>query len=179
MKINHVTQGIRAFNGLAFIAALMTAFAAAQTNANATPALTLGCEEVVATDGNYPPLPATDGDTPDVSGEAGVVLYLQRDRALVEIDGCLYQLDRPLLIDVDPFDTVTLLVVLLEPEDANRVFVSEFGEWTETLESPGSFSYTLPRGHEVGFEIAGPTQPIPTVPVVIARPKPEPKPQPK
>jgi hypothetical protein len=127
------------------------------------------CADSYDPDASYPALPDTSG--PDLSGEAGVVLYLQDDRAVVELDGCLYLADRSLLIDFAGLDFVTLIVELPDHAVGAQVYVTNDAGWVETLDVSGStFSYAVGPEHAIGFEIAAPGQSAPTGPVVVSKP---------
>ena len=118
----------------------------------------------------YPSLVDLPG--PDISGEAGIIIYLTRERAIVERDGCLYDVgDRPLEIAFGGLAAVTLLFELPDHPGGASIYVSEAEVWTEMLEPRGdSFAYVLNSEPSLGFEIASPDQPAPTVPVVVAKP---------
>lgn len=127
---------------------------------------------------SYPSLPEREGAA-DISGEAGVVVYMHEARALVELEGCIYRVDRPLLVDFDGLDFFTLLVELPDHSAGAEVYVSEDGEWMETLTLSSSFSYVIePGGGELGLELATPGLTAPTRPIIVAKPttgNPEPK----
>jgi hypothetical protein len=186
MRNEHVFPGIRTSfaqrqsrRGLSKMAVALLAGAFVSTavpvpaSAEAT---ALDCDAIYDPSAVYPPLPDVEG--PDVSGEAGVMMYLHVDRAVVEIDGCHYDVDRPLEIDLGRLDFVVLLVELPDRPDA-KVFVTEDGEWVETVSVSGSmFSQVLTPDHALGFEVAVSGQAAPTGPLVIARPSggnPDPK----
>ena len=130
----------------------------------------LVCERPFDPDAYYPPLPRTEGT--DLSGEAGVELHLQRHRAVVDLDGCLYGVDRPLEIDFADLEQVTLLFELHGAGAESKVFVTHTSGGVEALTVRGStFDYTMSAEENLGFEPATPTQAAPTVPVMIAKPK--------
>jgi hypothetical protein len=132
------------------------------------------CDDVFASAADYPPLPDLHGA--DISGEAGIELYLQSHRAVVEHDGCLYEVGaRGLEIGFAGLDQASLLVELPDHPAWATVFVSKHKRWAETLEvEGGSFSYVLTSGVSVGLEIAGPRQSAPTVPVIVTKPTDDP-----
>jgi hypothetical protein len=127
------------------------------------------CAEVYSPNAVYPALPEVYG--PDVSGEAGVVIYLREDHAVVELDGCFYLADRPLVIDFGGLDFITVLVEMPDQPEGAQVYVTEDNRWVETLDTWGPmFSYTMSPAHALGFEIAVPEYAAPTGPVVITKP---------
>lgn len=133
------------------------------------------CTEVYDPSASLPPLPEADGA--DVSGDAGVVIYLHEDRAAVELDGCFYLVDRALEIDASGLDFVTLLFELPERSSA-QVYVTANGALLETLDASGPMlSYVMDGSLELGFEIAAPGSFAPTGPTVITKPSGNPKPQ--
>lgn len=182
MNTKHVNNGIRTLTArrqnrraltittsmLALVGALLGATSvAASGSALGGPAPNCG----VAYDetASYPTLPEASG--PDVSGAAGVMLYIDQDHAVVELDGCFYEADRPIEIDFAGLDFVTLLFEL--PDAGAEVFVSVDRAWIETIELPSTsttFSYVLTPDNPLGFEVAAPAQTAPTVPVVVAKP---------
>lgn len=127
------------------------------------------CAAVYDPSASYPVLPNADG--PDLSGEAGVLVYLHGDRAVVELDGCFYVADRPLSIDFAGLDFVTLLVELPDHPAGARVHVTTDGRWLETLDvSASTFSYVMGPEHTLGFEVAKPGACAPTGPVIVSKP---------
>ena len=169
MNIEHVTRGIRtpiSRLALAIAGALAGITTSASVDASSSAS---NCAEVYDPSASYPMLPTTTGS--DVSGEAGVVVYLHVGRAVVELDGCFYVTNRPLWIDFTGLDFVTLLVELPDHAAGARVHVTEDWKRVETLDlSVSTFSYTLSPDHALGFEIAVPGQSAPTGPVVVSRP---------
>jgi hypothetical protein len=125
---------------------------------------------------SYPLLPDLPGA--DVRGEARILIHFQHDTPLVEVDGQLYALDgRALEIGLDDLDHVTLLFVA---PPGTGMFVTEDGLWTEEID-PSATSELLAFDvfgssvksfvpEELGFELALPGQPAPTVPDVVIRP---------
>lgn len=118
----------------------------------------------------YPNLPQTG--SPDLSGEAGVQLHLQHQRGVVELDGCLYELDRPIEIEFAGLDQVELLFEVYGASAWDLVFASEDGELDAVIEvGDGSFTRTMtPASGDLGFELASSGQGAPTTPVVIVKP---------
>jgi hypothetical protein len=169
MNVEHVTRGIRTpFLQLALAIAGALAGITAPTSVDASSSAS-NCADVYDPNASYPALPSASG--PDVTGEAGVVLYLHANRAVLELDGCFYVADRPLLIDFARLDFVTLLVELPDHAAGARVYVTTDDKWIETLDVSGStFRYTLGPVHALGFEIAVPGHSAPTGPVVVSKP---------
>lgn len=163
MNFVHVTRGIPTpFLPLVLVFGAL----AATTPALADPSICTGSYDPSA---SYPPLPDVEG--PDVSGEAGVVMVLRDDGAVVELDGCFHLADRPLLIDFTGLDFVTLIVELPDHAAGAKVHVTMDDRWVETLDVSGStFSYAMGPEQAIGFEIAAPGQSAPTGPVVVSKP---------
>ena len=129
---------------------------------------------------DYTGLPEVTG--PDVSGEAGIELWLQDDRGVARIDDCLYTLDRPLRVDFAGLDQIELIVELPDAGDLAEVFTTQDGALVDLVEvHAGSFQHTLTPaglGATLGFEIRDPALMLPTSPVIeIERPPPDPQPQ--
>ena len=113
------------------------------------------CGDAFDPSASYPVLPQTSG--PDVSGEPGIVVHLQDYRGVAEIDGCLYELNRPLEIDFDGLDFVSLLFEIHgDSTAALEVFVTDDSSGYELAAVEGSLlTYTMTTGDgELGFEIA-------------------------
>jgi hypothetical protein len=119
----------------------------------------------------YPLLPDLPGA--DISGEAGLVIYLRDGRALIEADG-LYDLgDRPLEVGFDGLTEITLWFVLAEQSAETTLFVERDGLWTDTLGLRGTeLHYVIrPGGASVySFELADPGQRAPTSPDLVLVP---------
>lgn len=128
------------------------------------------CELEFDADAPYPPLPASWGL--DMYARDGVVLFLQTHRGVVQLDGCLYELDRPLELDAYGLDHVSLLIELPDHSAGAQVYVTtEDGVLLEVLDiNAGAFEYLLTEGLSLGFGVATPGEPLPTIPVVITKP---------
>lgn len=127
------------------------------------------CGETYDPNATYPSLPKTHDA--DISGEAGIVMFLHEDRGVVERDGCFYSTDRPITVDFATLDFVTVLIELPDHAAGGRVFVTEDGVLLETIDVQGNFfSYVLTSDHSLGFEIAAPSQAAPTVPPIVTKP---------
>ena len=129
------------------------------------------CNPVYDPSTTYPALSRTGSAT--LSGDAGLFLYLLDEHALIETSGgCLHDVGTTtLVIEFGEYEQTTLVFELPEHQDGARVYVSEDGAWVETLELGGdSFAWVVNPGSSVGFEIAAPGQPAPTVPVVVIKP---------
>jgi hypothetical protein len=174
MKTKFEHNGFRAFSNRAstvrrsWIALSLVAFVSMQAAAQAR---WTNCDPVYRPSIFYPALSLTGDAT--VDGQAGVFFYLLDDRALVErIDGCFYEVDVPVLeIDFDDLDQVTLVLELPEYPAGAQVYVTDRGDLIEKVNLRGSsFTYVLTYGAELGFEIAMPGMPAPTVPVLVTKP---------
>lgn len=118
----------------------------------------------------YPPLPEVKG--PDVSGEPGVLIHLQPGRGVVELEDCLYELDRPLEVDFTGLNHVELLFDVSGASYGARMFVSDASGVFESFEVyDGVFAYMMVAEGPLGFEVAPLTQMAPTVPIVVTRPR--------
>lgn len=127
------------------------------------------CSEVFAPSARYPRLPEVEGA--DVVGEPGVLVHLQHHRGVVELDGCLYELDRPLEIDHDGLGVVSVLLELHDAGGTFELFVSsDAAVETHSLAEPFAVFSLGPSSPSLGFELAAPGQSAPTVPVVVAKP---------
>lgn len=127
------------------------------------------CDVAFEADHSYPPLPEADG--PDLSGEPGVLIHLQRERGVVELGDCLYELNRPLEVDFSGLSQIELLFDLPGAELGARVFVTDASGMLEDFEVyGGTFGHTMTASDELGFEVAPLLQTAPTVPVVVTRP---------
>jgi hypothetical protein len=180
MYFEHDNQGIRTRNNQSLsrrnLLGLMSSWAVlGLLVASGTPALadepqaTATCIEIYEPNASYPALPATRGA--DVVAEAGLMIYLQYSRAVVEIDGCLYQANRDVIVDFEDLDFVTVLLELPDHAAGATVFVTRAGKLVEKIDVSGSmFSYVMTSEGPLGFEIATPGQALPTVPVVVTKP---------
>jgi hypothetical protein len=118
----------------------------------------------------YPLLPDLPGA--DISGHARIVIYLDQDIPLVEVGGKLYAIgDRPLEVAFEHLGYMTLLFIV---PPVTGMFVTDDGLWMDEIE-PSSVSRTLTYDLvdpliPLGFELATPGQPAPTVPDVVIRP---------
>ena len=119
---------------------------------------------------SYPGLPATPGV--DVSGEDGISLHLQHARGVVELDGCLYELDRALNVGFGGLGQLQLLFELHGVGAQSLVFVSEDGAAPGVVEVAGDeFDHAISPGpSEIGFELGSLGQSAPTTPVVVIKP---------
>lgn len=117
----------------------------------------------------YPSLPLTDG--PDLIAEAGVVVYLHPERAVVEIGDCFYALDRELEIDFGGLDLVVVLFELAAYGPGTTLLVSTDGEWTQALElDTPTLSYALNPTTSHGFALSAPGQERPVTPLIETKP---------
>ena len=149
------------------VATLRGVVSSAPANADTGP---LDCGAVYDPSATYPTLSEVSTG-PDVSGEAGLTIYLHEDRAVVEIGDCFRAVDRPLEVDFGELDLLTLLIELPDHPVGASVRVSEDDEWLETVNSPGNtLSYVMLPDHSLGFEIAPPQTAAPTGPIVVAKP---------
>lgn len=130
------------------------------------------CGGNFSTASTYPGLPSTTNA--DISGEAGVDLYLETDRMVVEIDSCFYEVDRTLELDFDGLDEIELMIELHGGGAQPTVFVTR-PTGSETYTPSGtSFDYVLDETDDdvlIGFELAGAGQSVPTTPIAQIRPK--------
>ena len=117
----------------------------------------------------YPALPEPSG-TADLSAEAGLIIHIEEARALVELDGCLYTVDRPLLVDFDGLDFITLIVELPASTSHSEVYVHDAAGAALYTVTGSSLTYVWEPTQEVGFELAAPDQAAPTGPIVVAKP---------
>lgn len=134
---------------------------------------------------SYPPLPPPTGA--DIESEAGALVHLLVGRAVIELDDCLYEVDRPLWVDLAAFDQLELLFELEGQdegsEQAEGLFVSEgaTGGYELLRAEDSQLSYTLDAaalGGPLSFELALPGQEAPVSPVIRVEPTsgtPEPK----
>lgn len=142
------------------------------------PALCLAFSTLLATPvsaSKYPSLPDLPGA--DIRDQARIIIHLECETPLVEVDGQLYVIDRPLEVAFAEFDQLTFYLVV--PARAG-VFVTEGGTWTDSLlGSPlvEPLAYELlaeaveANAHDpLGFEVMMPGQPAPTVPDVVVQP---------
>lgn len=178
MKNVGITPGIRApksskltrsMRALALVLGLAGSLFAAPERASASDSSSAQCGSSYDPGVSYPALSTPNGA--DLSGEAGVFVYMHADRAVAELDDCFYTLDRELLIDVGTLDTVVMLLELPDHSAGATVFVTEDGAWIDTLELSGPLmSYVLDPHSSYGFEVAAPGQEHPVTPIVKTKP---------
>ena len=165
-----VTPGIRASAlalALALSASLTTGFAPQQALASSSSAASCGTDYDPGV--SYPGMPTQAGA--DLDGEAGVLVQLHEDRAVVELEDCFYTLDRALEVEYGTLDFMVLLLELPEHSAGAKVFVSEDGAWIDTIETSDTMlSYVLDTSSVYGFEIARPGQERPTQPPLEIKP---------
>jgi hypothetical protein len=133
------------------------------------------CVSAFDPDADYPLLSEQAG--PDVSGEPGVVVHLQHSRGVVELGDCLYEIDRPLELDVSGYDMISILLELHgDATGDNTLFVSTGAELETYSVTQTELLFTMDPNTTMGFELGLPGQAAPTIPVVIAKPVDEPPP---
>ncbi len=174
MQIKFESNGFRASSGRVWTLArrsLALALAALMCLPTAARAQSTNCDPIYDPDTVYPALSSTSGGA--IDGQAGLLIYLLDELALVEgDDACLHEVDQTVLeVDVGRLRQVELTFEMPEHPAGASVFVTRNGVWMETLTpTSGSFIYVLPPGSEFGFEIATPGMPAPTVPVLVVKP---------
>ena len=136
------------------------------------------CEVPYDANATYPPLPNASG--PDVNGDAGLIIYLHLDHAVVEIDECFYTVTRELRIDFGRYDFMTLLFELPDHPEGAEVFVTSGSSTVGTVETVETVETALPYflyefrpEQTLEFEIAAAGQALPTIPVVTTKPSSE------
>lgn len=138
---------------------------------SASAAMQQYCDISYDPSGEYPPIPASEG--PDLSDEAGLVLYLEPTRAVIELGACLYTVDEDQLVELElgDLDHMTVWIELPPSVEPWTLFVTRDGEQTDTIEARMSrVSITLQPGTTYAFELAGPEQPRPIKPLVVLGP---------
>ena len=132
--------------------------------------LDASCEFEFDADAAYPPL--AESWAGDMYLRYSIVLFLQSHRAVVELDGCLYEIDQPLEVNAYGPSNVSLLIELPDYSADAQVYVTtEDGVLLEILDTNAdTFEYVLPRGLSLGFAVANPGEPLPTIPVVVTKP---------
>ena len=121
--------------------ALVACLFGAPTAARATAGV---CDGIYEPSASYPKRSILGGL--DVRGEAAIIVYVEAERALAEIDGCLYDLGgEPLVIDFGGLDQVTLLFELHGSLRDGSVLVLGDGSWVGTFAADGgTFEYVMP-----------------------------------
>ena len=118
--------------------------------------------------GTFPRLPEAAGA--DLSGEPGVLIHLEQHRSVVELDDCLYEVDRPLVIDFADLELMSLLLELPETASASTLFLSSPAGVEVHVVEDGIATFSMSPDTSLGFELAAPGQSAPTVPIIIAKP---------
>lgn len=127
------------------------------------------CATAFDADADYPSLPPSRGA--DLSAEDVFVIYLQSWRGVVDLHGCLYQLDRPLNVVLSGVEDMELRFEVVESTGEDTVYVSEDATVVDVLGLNSSeFDYTIEPHRTLGFELAVPGQSAPTTPVVVIKP---------
>lgn len=164
----------RVFQAISFTAAVGS-FVAVTNQAETTPEAPIAatstavCIEDFDPAADFPPLPALDGA--DFSDEPGIVLHLEQHRGVVDLDGCLYEVDRPLAVAFADLEQVMFVIELHGTGESAELFVTDEAGGVELYSVDGPL-FTVPMGADtsMSFEVATPGQSAPTVPVVVAKP---------
>ncbi|MCA9701646.1 MAG: hypothetical protein KC431_29265 [Myxococcales bacterium] len=164
----------RVFQAVSFTAAVGS-FVAVTDSVETTPADSIAasssavCIEDFDADADFPPLPALAGA--DFRGEPGIVLHLEQHRGVVDLGGCLYEVDRPLAVDFAGLERIMFVIELHGTPENTELFVTDDFGGLEVHTADGPL-LTVPMGADasMGFEVTTPGQSAPTVPVVVAKP---------
>lgn len=169
--------------GLGLLLTSPLAFARAESTAEPAPELDMGqCDDEFDIREVYPPLPPAIGA--DLGDEALAQVHLMHERGVIELSGCLYEVDRPLRVDFARYEAIELVFELDDDSGGGALQVSDGLEFELLDAAGGELNYTLELNGfgELGFGLVAPPflpdVPAPVSPVIRVEPvsgTPEPK----